>query len=64
MSGRNSSGFRPRSCREGMKQGEENFAALTEKLLKDFRNEDLLVATRDKAFREQLYREYHIGRSD
>lgn len=46
--------------REGIKQGEENFAALTERLLKDYRNEDLLMATRDRGYRERLYREYHI----
>lgn len=45
---------------EGKTEGEERFASLTEKLLKDFRTEDLLRATKDKEFREVLYQEYQI----
>ena len=44
----------------GKAEGEERFASLTEKLLQDFRTEDLLKATKDKAFREALYQEYGI----
>lgn len=45
---------------EGKAEGEEYFASLTEKLLTDFRTEDLLRATKDKAFRAALYQEYRI----
>lgn len=45
---------------EGEAEGEEYFASLTEKLLTDFRTEDLLRATKDKAFRAALYQEYGI----
>ena len=48
---------------EGKTEGEEHFASLTEKLLKDFRTEDLLRATKDREFREELYREYSIERA-
>lgn len=40
--------------------GEETFAALTEKLIKASRMDDLLRATTDKEFRAALYREYKI----
>lgn len=45
---------------EGLEEGEQYFAALTEKLLADSRTDDLLKATRDKAFKEALYKEYGI----
>lgn len=45
---------------KGKAEGEECFASLAEKLLKDFRTEDLLKATRDKEFRAVLYQEYGI----
>lgn len=45
---------------EGRQEGEEYFAALTERLLKDSRTEDLIKATSDKGFREVLYKEYGI----
>lgn len=46
--------------KEGRKEGEELFATLTEKLLKDSRNEELLRAISDLEFREKLYKEYGI----
>ena len=45
---------------EGRQEGEDYFAALTERLLKDSRTEDLIKATSDKGFREVLYKEYGI----
>ena len=45
---------------EGRADGEKQFAALTEKLLQDSRMEDLLKATTDPIFREELYRFYEI----
>lgn len=45
---------------EGEKKGEAYFAALTERLLRDSKPEDLLKAVDDKAFREKLYKEYGI----
>lgn len=45
---------------EGKAEGEECFAMLTEKLLKEARTEDLLKATGDKEFRKELYRELGI----
>ena len=46
--------------KEGRKEGEELFATLTEKLLKDSRNEELLRAISDLELREKLYKEYGI----
>lgn len=46
--------------KEGQAQGESYFAALTEKLLKDNRTEDLLKAANDIPFRQTLYQEYGI----
>lgn len=43
---------------EGLEQGEELFAVLTEKLIRESRMEDLLKATTDKVFRKKLYEEY------
>ncbi len=51
---------RLRGIEEGKQQGESYFAALTEKLLRDNRAEELLKATNDISFREILYREYGI----
>ena len=45
---------------EGIRQGEDNFACLTEKLLADSRTEDLLRAVKDVAFRKELYKEYGL----
>lgn len=44
----------------GKAEGEECFAILTEKLLRESRTEDLLKATSDKKFRKELYRELGI----
>ena len=45
---------------ESKQEGEARFAALTEKLLKDQRSDDLLKATGDKAYRDKLYQEYQL----
>lgn len=45
---------------EGEAKGEAYFVALTERLLRDSKPEDLLKAVDDKAFREKLYKEYGI----
>lgn len=47
---------------DGIKTGENYFATLTEKLLKDSRIDDLGRATSDLKFRNALYKEYHINR--
>ena len=44
----------------GKREGEQLFAALTEKLLKTNRNDDLLKATTDIDFRKKLYKEFSI----
>ena len=44
----------------GKREGEQLFAALTEKLLKSNRNDDLLKATTDIDFRKKLYEEFSI----
>ena len=41
-------------------EGEARFAALTEKLLKDNRTEELLKAAGDKVYRDKLYKEYKL----
>lgn len=48
---------------EGRNEGEDNFALLTEKLLKDSRTEDLLKATTDKLLRRKLFEEYGITKN-
>ena len=48
------------SKQEGQCEGEARFAALTEKLLKDDRAEELLKATSDKVYRDKLYKEYKL----
>lgn len=45
---------------EGREEGESYFAQLAEKLLADLRMDDLIKATKDREFRLELYREYHI----
>ncbi len=42
---------------QGIEQGEQRFASLTEKLMEENRYDDLSRATKDKAFREELYQE-------
>lgn len=49
---------------EGMTKGEDYFALLTEKLLQDGRADDLLKASTDKAYRNQLYHEYSIQKNE
>lgn len=44
----------------GEKRGEDRFALLTERLLKDSRLEDLFEATTNMEVRETLYNEYGI----
>lgn len=44
----------------GREEGESYFAQLAEKLLADLRMDDLVKATKDREFRLELYREYHI----
>lgn len=45
---------------EGLSTGEELFAHLAECLMKDQRQQDLLRATKDREFRNSLYREYEM----
>ena len=45
---------------EGKELGENDFAALTGRLIEDSRMEDLAKATKDKTYRAVLYREYGI----
>lgn len=49
---------------EGMTKGEDYLALLTEKLLQDGRSDDLLKASTDKAYRNQLYHEYNIQKNE
>lgn len=46
--------------KKGEKHGEERFAALSERLLRDARLEDLKKAVSDRAYRGRLYREYRL----
>ena len=48
------------SKEEGLIEGENCFALLTEKLLEEARLEDLAKAVKDKSFRTLLYKEYKI----
>ena len=48
------------SREEGIAKGENKSFLLMQKLLAEGRNEDLTRATTDRAFRNQLYQEYHI----
>ena len=45
---------------EGEKTGEEYFAVLTERLIRDSRMDDLERAIKDREYRAVLYREYGI----
>lgn len=45
---------------EGKIKGQDLFATLTQLLLADNRNEDLIRATRDKKFRQSLFKEYYL----
>ena len=47
---------------QGLVLGEDCFAALSEKLLADFRMEDLRAAIKNKEYRDRLYKEYRIER--
>ena len=46
--------------KRGEKRGEERFAALSERLLRDARLEDLKRAIGDREYRGRLYREYRL----
>lgn len=46
---------------EGRTEGEDLFAVLVKKLLKDSRMEELTLAVNDKEMRKVLYAEYHIN---
>ena len=48
--------------RRGLELGEDYFAELSEKLLADFRTEDLRKAIKNKEYRNRLYQEYRIER--
>ena len=45
---------------EGLKEGENRFAALTKVLLQEKQTEKLLRATEDKAYRETLFQKYNL----
>lgn len=45
---------------EAIAEAEEAFASLTEKLLEAGKTDELLRATKDKGFREELYKKYKI----
>ena len=47
---------------DGVNQGEDYFAALSQKLLADFRIDDLQKAIKNKEYRKKLYQEYRIER--
>lgn len=47
---------------QGLELGEDNFAALSQKLLADLRIEDLQKAIENKEYRNKLYKEYRIER--
>ena len=47
--------------KQGMKQGETRLADLMGKLLEEGRTEEAMLASRDKAARKRLYREYGIA---
>ncbi len=49
-----------RGEKRGKVRGENQFAALTEKLLTSSRTEDLLRATKDREYRKKLYKEYGL----
>ncbi len=45
----------------GKSDGESLFKSLTEKLLSLGKTEDLMRATKDNHFKEELYKEYNIS---
>lgn len=45
---------------EGRVEGENRLASLMECLLKEGRNEEAMRASKDRAYREELYEEYHL----
>ena len=45
---------------EGVKEGENLFASLVSKLIKDGRHEDIDRAANDENFRNALFAEYHL----
>ncbi len=47
---------------QGLELGEDYFAALSQKLLADFRIDDLQKAIKNKEYRKKLYQEYRIER--
>lgn len=47
---------------QGLILGEDYFAALSQKLLADFRIDDLQKAIKNKEYRKKLYQEYRIER--
>lgn len=49
---------------KGVSKGEAYLALLTEKLLQDGRADDLLKASTDKTYRNQLYHEYNIQKNE
>lgn len=51
---------RKEGIRQGLEQGEDRLNRLNRSLIADKRYEDLERATRDKVYREQLYKEYHL----
>ena len=49
--------------REGIEQGEDKLSRLIARLVENNRSQDIIRATQDKQYRNQLYEEFHIGRS-
>ena len=46
--------------REGKNAGENQFAALTERMIRDGRTEELLRVSTELEYRKKLYREYGL----
>lgn len=46
--------------KEGREEGESRLSALIQKLIDEKRAADVLKVSKDKEYREQLYREYGI----
>lgn len=51
---------RSEGVKQGVRQGEERFGKLNLRLIADKRFEDVERASKDKDYRERLYREYGI----
>lgn len=47
--------------KEGIEQGEDRLSRLIAKLMENNRSQDVIKATQDKQYRDQLYKEYLIG---